>query len=264
MTGSGGRARLPLAGVRVVVTRAEEADGPLSKRLAERGAEVLNWPVLAFQPPEDPAALVEALGRLRDYDWILFTSPRAVEAVQERAEIPDGRPRIAAVGGSTAGILRRASWPVDLEASPASADALLRAFAEIDCRGCRMLLPASSIARPTLARGLERLGASVDRVTAYRTVHVGLDPERRRALLEGEDPPILTFASPSAISGLAEALGDQELARLSSRCPTVVIGETTAHALAARGISPARIARPSTLDGLAAAVEQVAQEVLVR
>lgn len=251
----------PLAGTRVVVTRAEGPGGPLSRRLAERGAEVLNWPVLAFEPAEDPTALEEALARLEDYDWILFTSPRAVSAVAERrARPPVGRPRVAAVGGSTAECLRSAGWPVELEALPASGEGLLRAFEGIGCNGARMLFPASSIARDTLRRGLEARGATIEQLTAYRTVPVALDTVRCLAALEEGDPPILTFASPSAVSGLAAALRGEQLEALLGRCPAVVIGKTTGRALSATGFSPTLTAASSTLAGLADAVEQVAQE----
>lgn len=252
-----------LRGARVVVTRAEGADGPLSRHLSERGAEVLNWPVVGFEPPEDPSALDRALGRLEKYDWIVFTSPRAVTAVEERTASPTGRPRTAAVGKATAARLRESGWPVDIEARPSSGEGLVASFSEIGCAGARILFPASSIARPTVPRGLRELGAAVDRVTAYRIVPAPLDRQRCLAVLDDADPPILTFTSPSAVSALETALGGEGLARLLASCPTVVIGETTAEALRASGFSPTRTAVRSTLEGLADAIGEIAREVRV-
>jgi uroporphyrinogen-III synthase len=74
----------PLTGIQVVVTRAEESGGPLTRELARRGADVLHWPVLRFEPPEDVSSLRDALARLADYDGVVFTSPRAVDAVTSR------------------------------------------------------------------------------------------------------------------------------------------------------------------------------------
>ncbi len=252
-----------LRGARVVVTRAEGADGPLSRHLSERGAEVLNWPVVAFEPPEDPSALDLALGRLEEYDWMVFTSPRAVAAVTEQTVPPTGRPRTAAVGEATAARLRESGWPVDLEARSASGEGLVACFSETGCAGTRILFPASSIARPTVPRGLRDLGAVVDQVAAYRTVPAPLDRQRFLAVLDEADPPILTFTSPSAVSALETALGGESLARLLASCPTAVIGETTAGALRASGVSPTRTAVRSTLEALADAVGEIAREVRV-
>lgn len=261
----------PLSGVRVVVTRAEGADGPLSRRLAERGAEVLNWPVIGFEPPEDPARLNAALASIADYDWIVFTSPRAVAAVEERVQPPREEPQserlsppspsVAAVGAATAGRLRRAGWPVDLGSESVGARGLLEAFADRDCNGLKVLLPGSDRMRQTLPGGLAALGAEVDPVVAYRTVGRPLDRAECLAALNDGDPPIVTFASPSAVAGLRSTLGRRGFARLLARCPAVVIGETTGRALTDAGFSPTHTASPGTLAGLARAVERVAQEV---
>lgn len=253
-------AQQPLSGVRVVVTRAEGADGPLSHRLAERGAEVLNWPVIGFEPPEDPASLDAALASIADYDWIVFTSPRAVAAVEERAQPPRAA-SVAAVGAATAGRLRRAGWPVDLESESVGARGLLEAFADRDCDGLKVLLPGSDRMRQTLPRGLAALGAEVEAVVAYRTVGRPLDRAECLAALDDGDPPIVTFASPSAVAGLRSTLGQRGFARLLARCPTVVIGETTGGALADTGFSPTHTASPGGLADLARAAERVAQEV---
>jgi uroporphyrinogen III methyltransferase/synthase len=160
----------PLDGVQVVVTRPEGLDGPLTRRLVERGATVLHWPVVRFEPPEDAAPLDAALGRLESYDGVVFTSPRAVEAVSRRVRQPAGRPWVAAIGEATRKALDEAGWRVDIVPRQARSEALVGELAELDCAGIKVLFPASSIAREDLSRGLRQLGAAVERVTAYRTV----------------------------------------------------------------------------------------------
>ncbi len=64
---------------------------------------------------------------------------------------------------------------------------------------------------------------------------------------------VVTFASPSAVDGLAAALGDGGLAALLRETAVAVIGPTTAGALVRRGRVPDAIASPATLDGLVAA-----------
>ena len=68
----------PLAGKRVVVTRAEEQSQELVDALENLGAEVLLMPTVSFAPPEDSTELDAALRSKKDLDWILFTSQNAV------------------------------------------------------------------------------------------------------------------------------------------------------------------------------------------
>jgi uroporphyrinogen-III synthase len=61
---------------------------------------------------------------------------------------------------------------------------------------------------------------------------------------------VVTFTSPSTIEGIETSLGPVRFRAWLAVVPAVVIGRTTARALAARGVEPAAIARPSTLEGL--------------
>ena len=72
--------------------------------------------------------------------------------------------------------------------------------------GVRVLLPAADIGRDELADGLSRLGASVERVTAYRTVTPPYAAQRARdAFADGID--IVTFTSSSTVRNLLGLLG---------------------------------------------------------
>lgn len=247
----------PLDGVQVVVTRPEEGDGPLTRHLAERGARVIHWPVVRFEPPVDSLPLDGALERLSSYDGIVFTSPRAVDAVCERVRQPGIRPWVAAIGEATRDALERAGWRVDRVPASALSSELASELADLDCAGLRILFPASSIAREELPRHLRELGAVVDRVTAYRTVpNEGLDTTKCLEALDDATISIVTFASPSAVTGLAARLDSEAFERLLAVCSAVAIGPTTAAALEGVGFRPAVTATTSTLAGLAEAAEQ--------
>jgi uroporphyrinogen-III synthase len=90
------RLALPLAGVRVVVTRAERQAAGLAAALAAAGAEVELLPLLEVAPPADPAPLARAAAELRLYDWVVFTSANAVHAL------------LGALGGGAGGAGRAA------------------------------------------------------------------------------------------------------------------------------------------------------------
>jgi len=74
----------PLAARRIVITRAAEQAGEFADLLRSFGAEVLEFPTIAFRPPESFEALDAALGRLAGYDWVIFTSVNGVRGFFDR------------------------------------------------------------------------------------------------------------------------------------------------------------------------------------
>jgi len=247
------------ASLGIVVTRGEGSDGPLTQLLERKGARVLQWGSIAFAPPEDPVPLLEALGELDRYDWIYFSSPRAVEAVVSRAPAPPAGVRMAVVGPSTGKTLAEAGWPVHRVAEDGSGEGVVEAFrvAE-DAEGARILFPASAVARDVVPNGLRALGAQVDQVTAYRLVTLSLDSAVCRRSLEQGEVQAVTFASPSAMEGLRQGLGDDLFTGLVSAVPAAAMGATTAAALKEAGWKRIEVADEPTLEGLASAAIVVA------
>ena len=235
----------------VVVTRAEERDGPLSTELKSLGLQVLVWSAIRVLPA-DTAQLDEALSRAESFDWIVFTSRHGVAAVTARLPTPPAGVRTGVVGRATASVLKEHGWPVDLLPGEPSAAGLVAAFATSNsARGARILYPASSHALPTLAAGLTQLGAEVTTVEAYRMASgTALDVEDCRAWIARQGVGAVTFASPSAVIELESALGKEDFARLLAAAPAVAIGPTTARALTDRGYTPT-LAESATLRGLA-------------
>src|SRR5262249_52194163 len=207
-------------------TRAESADGPLSRELRNLGLEVLSWPAVSVTAAA-PRALEQALAQLGSFAWIVFASRHAVAAVLARAPQPPPGLRLAAVGRATALTVSERGWPVHLTPEEASAAGLIAAFAahwNAPDAGTRILYPASSRALPTIAAGLRGLGAEVIQVEAYRTEAASLDVSECRAWIERRGLGAVTFASPSAVTELARALGAEDFARLLDHAPPVAIG----------------------------------------
>lgn len=244
----------PLSGLGVVVTRDEPPGGGLAGRLAAAGARVLHWPAMSIAPPADPAPFALAVAGLESFDWLALTSVHAVAAVAGYRAVLPAALRVAVVGASTAAAARERGWRVDRLPDDFSSDGLVRAFAAAaDAAGSRVLFPASDRADDRLAGGLAGLGAEVVRVEAYRTLPAALDAASCLAAAARGEVDVVTFASPSAVDGLAAALGDAGLAALLRETAVAVIGPTTAGALVRRGRVPDAIASPATLDGLVAA-----------
>jgi uroporphyrinogen-III synthase len=240
--------REPLAGRRILVTRG--SSDPLTERLRVLGATVIEVPTIRIAPAEDPAPLDAALEGVQGYDWIVFTSGNAVQAVADRLsalgrKLPPTL-RVAAVGPATTARCREIlGTGVDLEpVHDYRAEGLLQAFSLKGVAGLRVLVPASDRARGTLAQGLRDLGASVDALVAYRTVTPeGLAPRLATALGAGID--LVTLASPSAVEGYVAGSPSRGIG-----IPVAVLGPVTATAAREAGLDLRVVAHPSTVEGL--------------
>lgn len=242
----------------VATTRAGDPEDSLVRLLEEEGAKVLVWPTLTLDGPADPGPLRRAARALDDYDWVVFTSARAVPALAALSSLPGDGTRVAAVGEATASAVERAGWRVDLTGGGEGAQTLVEAMAaSATLEGSRVLFPAGSLARVVVEEELGALGARVDRVEAYRTRQTPPDANGVRAdLRRGVD--VVTFASPSAVHSLAEAL-DGDLRGALQGVPVAAIGRTTADALVELGIADVET---STGGGMAGLVEACVSALL--
>jgi uroporphyrinogen-III synthase len=233
----------------VVVTRPEGEDGPLTSQLRRLGLSVLHWPTVCHAPTESPE-LAAALAHVQDFDWIVFASQQAVAAVIAR--LPDAPPgvRVCAVGPSTARALRDAGWPTDMVPQDSSADGVVAAFASHYGAPGRVLYPASSRALPIILSGLMTLGTHITQVEAYRTLPAALDVGSARGWIRRRGVAAVTFASPSAVTELVRALGEEDFACLLDAALAAAMGRTTAAALKELG-HQAVIPEYPTLESLA-------------
>lgn len=252
----------PLTGRTIVVTRAASQSGKLCEELAARGAKVKALPLISFAPPDDSGALDAGLKRLPSFDWIVFTSANAVQAVARRQRelglagnvSGEKRARVAAVGPATAEAATETGFSVDFVATNHSGGGLAEELRE-EVRGRGVFLPRSDHANPELPAALKREGATVTEAVAYKTVPPS---KAERALanecLKDEVDGILFF-SPSAVQNFLEIVDRKVLEKLQGRAVMVAIGPTTAGALSAAGIQRIAWATDTTASAVLQALE---------
>jgi uroporphyrinogen-III synthase len=108
----------PLAGRRILVTRAAQQAGKLSDALRALGAEPVEVPVLEIRPPASYDPLDHALRQLDQYEWLILTSANTVRVLAERAsalQISTLQPpslKVAAVGPATSAAAHEAGFQV--------------------------------------------------------------------------------------------------------------------------------------------------------
>ncbi|MFZ0885437.1 MAG: uroporphyrinogen-III synthase [Candidatus Acidiferrales bacterium] len=256
----------PLAGKRIVVTRAPEQASELIRALEALGADVLLLPTVSFASAENPAELDAAFARLADFDWILFTSQNAVrffcrrwmELGRERAQLASVRGNVAAVGSATARALAAEGMKVDYVAQTQTGESLAVELRD-SVQGKQVLLPRSDRVDDRLPAALREAGASVHEVTAYRTLRPEtLNSEILKHVCRAEMDAIV-FASPSAFHNLGAFIPQADLAALSNQIQFAAIGSTTARALREAGARVAIEANDSSSVGLADAIAKYYQ-----
>jgi len=245
-------AEAPLAGRRIVTTRAEGQSGEFAARLRALGAEVLEFPTISIRPPADFAPLDAAIARLREYDWLIFTSANGVRFFAERLKVlpKDLRARVCAIGPATRRAVEELGLKVDIVPPEYVAESLVEAFAGEELHGKRMLLPRAAVARDIAPEALRARGAVVDVVEAYRTVVPEDAAERAREIFGVRKPDWITFTSSSTVNNFVAAAGREALAgvRVAS------IGPVTSATLREHGVAVDVEAPVYTTDGLIEAI----------
>jgi uroporphyrinogen III methyltransferase / synthase len=251
----------PLAGKRIVITRAPEQAKDLIRSLESFGAEVLRFPTVRFEAPDDWNEVDAVLRGIATFDWILFTSQNAVRFFCRRArelglspgQVQSPRPHIAAVGPATLQAAESEGLRVHYVAEKHSGEALARELWG-SLSGRSVLLPRSDRADDHLPEFLEEAGAEVTSVVAYRTLDVETgDLALAAGILRG-DADAVVFASPSAFHNFSKILGGADLLRLSARTQFAAIGPTTARALREAGIRVEIEAEEASSAGIAEAL----------
>jgi uroporphyrinogen III methyltransferase/synthase len=248
--------RRPLSGCTILVTRPAGQAAALVEPLEELGAHVLVQPAIEILPPEDPRALDDALQRLSEFDWVVFSSANGVEHFFGRL-LASGRDlralggvRLAAIGPATAACLARYHLQAELQPEEFRAEALAAALRS-QARGRRFLLVRASRGRDVLARELSAAGAEVCQVVAYQSRDVAAPQPEIAAALSAGAVHWVTVTSSAIARSLVRLFGPSlRQARLVSISPV------TTQTLCELGYPPAAEARHYTMQGVVDALRE--------
>ena len=238
-----------------VLTRDPADAQAYASHLSVLGLDVIAMPVTKTMPASDPDALARALAT-GSFTAIVVASPRAAHELARAAATATQLGEIWAVGPATRRALELANLtahhPADVRDGAELARALV-ASRELD--GKRVLVPRAEEGRVEALEILRAAGAEVVDVIAYRTVAVAADDPavaRGAELLRGGEAAVCVVFAPSQVVALA---GIVPIATIATRF--CAIGETTAAALRAAGVSEVAVAPSPTPEGIAHAVRSV-------
>ncbi len=227
-----------LRGLRVLVTCSDALQGRACHEVLDAGGIPLRFPSIEVVPvlPEDFSAAV-----CDDYDWLVVTSPSAVECLgiclSEVGADVRNLPRIAACGPGT----RRALASLHLNADLVperdfGAESLVQALRSALPAGARVLRVRSDQAGPALANALRESGAQVTDIVICST-----RPVDATRLPEFD---AVFFASGSSVRAFAEHRGTESL---KSKI-LMAIGPPTARALREAGLETNVMGEQATVE----------------
>jgi uroporphyrinogen III methyltransferase/synthase len=224
----------PLAGKRIVITRAREQAENLARSIEELGGEIVEFPTIEICPPQDFVEFDAAIERIDSYDWIIFTSVNSVEPFLQRlhsqrktSEELRGR-QIAAIGAETAKHLAAEGIRASLVPERYQAEGFLDAISPDEIRDKRVLIPRAAEAREVLPATLRKWGARVDVIVAYRTGLPTLDIRPLDRLLADGKIDVISFTSSSTVRNFVRLFGNRRLDEIVRGSTIACIGPITA------------------------------------
>jgi uroporphyrinogen-III synthase len=248
----------PLAGKRILVTRARHQAGQLSIELKKLGAEPIEVPAIEIVPPESFAALDAALQNSQQFDWLIVTSANAARAIRERCDTLGIAPaslwhlKIAAIGAPTGRALSEAGLSVSITPKEYIAESLLEALGQ-QAANTRVLIVRAAVARDIIPETLTGQGARVTIAEAYRTVIPQDSIAQIAELFSGPPPNAATFTSSSTVTNFFALLWAAGFRNPPDGALAISIGPITSQTLRDHGWEPAAEADPHDIAGLVTA-----------
>lgn len=249
----------PLYGQRILVTRPAHQNQALVRPLTELGAECWMQPAIEVLPPADWHPVDEALRRLNNFDWIVFSSANGVRYFLDRllqtgADLRRiGSARLAVIGPGTAAELARYHLRADLQPDEFRAEALALALRSESSRSpssepgqpVQALLVRASRGREVLSEQLQSAGIHVHQIVAYHSRDVETpDPAVEAALRAGQIDWVTVTSS--AIARSLHRLFGASLRRTK----LASISPVTSATLRELDLPPAAEAQTYTMPGL--------------
>jgi len=252
----------------VLVTRPRAQAGKLRDRLVGLGAEVTVQAAIEIAPPHDWARVDDALSRLSEFDWLVFSSTNGVSFLFERLDllnrtenrgaeprqacelVPAGL-KLAAIGPGTAEELKKFQLHADFVPQEFRAEALAEGLAR-NARGKRFLLARASRGRQVLCERLSDAGAMVEEVVVYESRDISaknLAIIKVTGDLAAGRIDWVTVTSSAIARSIARLYGDNlRQAKLASISPI------TSGVLRELGYQPAVEASEYSMEGVARAI----------
>ncbi|WP_045211624.1 uroporphyrinogen-III C-methyltransferase [Desulfonatronovibrio magnus] len=226
--------KLPLLGKGVVVTRAREQASSLLAQLSDLGACCFEFPTIQINPLDDYLPLHDAISKLHQYNWVVFTSVNGVrffwqELVKAGLDARAlGNNKVAAIGPATAEALEQRGINADFVPERYVAESVVQGMLQLGVMGQKVLIPRAKVAREVLPQELMKAGADVEIVPVYETGLTQEDDSEIVSSLEKGEIHYITFTSSSTVENFFSLVAPEHIAKnLDKGIKLVCIGPVT-------------------------------------
>lgn len=220
----------------VAITRPFDRAKAACDIVEELGGVAYLSPTLELTPVNSDS-LKELISRKSDLDWIVFTSPTTIDAIEQFYPdfLDDLNCKIAVIGRKTAEIAENHNLKVDLIPTNYTAEGLIEEFTKQNIKNQIIGVPRTASARDTLPNGLKELNNEVIVAEAYKSMFPE-DIVRIEYLIEKifkKEIDAITFTSPLTVENLFKVVENKEeiAEKLSKDVLTVAIGPITGRIL---------------------------------
>jgi uroporphyrinogen III methyltransferase/synthase len=248
----------PLFGKRIVVTRPVGQVSRLKGLLEEKGAEVLELPLIKILPQEDRKLIAETFAGIATYEWVVFTSANGAREFfdvffKAFGDIRSFGPmRVACVGEATAQVVRKFNLEVELIPDRSTGEDLAQALVATESLdSANVLVVTGNRNREVLVGLLESVGhAIVDTLPIYQTDFADVidAPDRAKFIKLGADA--IVFASSSAALSYIEQEEDLQFEKSAKLPLHASFGPQTTETLKENELSVDIEAQDSTLESM--------------
>lgn len=215
----------PLGGKKIAVTRPKDRSSKLAEKLRFLGAEVLLLPSIKTEPIENNRELDIELERIKEYQWLAFTSPYGVKVFMNelKARKMDVRNllgiKIAVIGSGTKKAFENFGIFTDLMPEIYNGHELGKILAET-VKNEKVLIPRAKIGTDEVIKPL--IDAKIDFVDLpiYDTIDVSNDSINKY----DDTVDVVAFTSASTVKAFVLNNSDLDLTKVNALC----IGEQTA------------------------------------
>lgn len=205
---------LPLAGLKIVVTRPRDQAVQLVQRIGQAGGVPMLYPLLDIAPVQDTRVLHEQIARLPRFNLAIFISPNAVHygiaAIRAAGELPK-KLKIATVGQGSAKALRELGIANVIAPTERFDSEGLLALPELqDIAGWSVMIFRGDGGRELLGDTLKARGATVEYAACYQRSK----PQHDAGILLASAPDAITVTSSEALGYLWQMLDESAQAVL--------------------------------------------------
>ncbi|ADP78084.1 Uroporphyrinogen III synthase HEM4 [Methanothermus fervidus DSM 2088] len=231
----------------IAVTRPKDRAQEAVDIIEKHGGKALVVPTLELKKlcTESLMKICKIADKL---DWVIFTSPFAVDALLECCpQFPkklNKNAKIAVIGPKTKKTVIEKGLKVDVEPPEYVTESLIETLKNYDMKDKNVAIPRTKAARKTLIKSLEEMGANVYVAEAYKST-LPKDVSKIKKLINkiiNNEIDAITFTSPLTVKNLFKVAGnkkDEVIKVLSSKkVLAAAIGPITANTLFEYAIVP--------------------------